>query len=741
MVPSSNFLRLVSCVSCLTSFTACESVLGLDEFSVVQQTDDDQVSGTSCTSHLDCGGGDSPYRCAHSLKRCARLSTADCTVLAGPDRDDRALWLGLLTSTSGAQMRANAARQASAVLAVDSINASGGVPFDSSAQDVHPVVLISCDASRDMLSAAGHLVTQLGVRAIIGPDESQDGVRLTTKVAIPNDALVVGPTATETRLADLLDDGLQWSMVPNDVLRAPWMRQQLRALEAALRDQRGSELKLAIAVRNDTQGQSARESLSTLTFGGTSLTDPANLGNRVRIDAYSPSATNQTALVDAYLEFAPDILMVFGMTEAVTQIMAPLEERWAAKRARTPAPEYVLTDAAKVPELLQLLARSGELRERVRGIGATYTLAARDVHAAFRAAYEQRYDRELAGVSGLDSTFDAVHAIAFAAASARQFPMTGRSLAAGLRALSAGRMQVDVRAEQLESSLERMAAGASLRVMGSLAPLAWDDRGAPSAGALEVWCVSAQAGRVEFSSSGFRADVPNEPPPLGGRGCQVTKAEPEPDQTAVGVPMSVEPIPSEPPDTAPSQPETSQTVDAGTPAAAPDAGMPDAAEPRTSTASIPCGTTACDPSRDFCCVSTLRGLMEDPQPEDFSCTRNRKDCAVSLHCTSDSDCTDGDVCCGITNATQCVPEAMCTSQAGTRLQCESSHSCATGLLCCAHLSPGAATYTSIVCEAQCGPVNQGLQLCETDADCMSTLVARTCKPSRVIPNLKLCGLL
>jgi ABC-type branched-subunit amino acid transport system substrate-binding protein len=740
MVASSIVLRFVSCVGCLTSFTACESVLGLDEFSVVQQTDDDHVSGTSCTSHLDCGSGDSPYRCAHALKRCARLSTADCTVLAGPDRDDRALWLGLLTSTSGPQMRANAARQASAVLAVDSINASGGVPFAATAQDVHPVVLIGCDAGRDMLRAAGHLVTQLGVRAIIGPDESQDGVLLTTKVAIPNDALVVGPTATETRLADLLDDSLQWSMVPNDGLRAPWMRQQLHALEAALRDQRGSELKLAIAVRDDTQGQSARESLSTLTFGGRSLTDAANLGNRVRIDAYSPDGPNQTALVDAYLEFAPDIVMVFGMTEAVTQIMAPLEERWAAKRARTPAPEYVLTDAAKVPELLQLLARSGELRERVRGIGATNTLAAREVHAAIRAAYEQRYDRELAGVSGLDSTFDAVHAIAFAAASARQFPLTGRSLATGLRTLSMGHLLVDVRADKLESSLERMAAGTSLRVMGSLAPLGWDDRGAPSAGALEVWCVSAQAGRVEFSSSGFRADVPNEPPQLSGRGCRVTQAEPEPDQTAVGVPMSVEPMPSRSPDTAPSQPEAPQTVDAGAPPAAADAGMPAAAAPSASTASIPCGATACDPSRDFCCVSTLRGLTEDPQPEDFSCARDRNDCAVSLHCTSDSDCTEGNVCCGITNTTRCVPEAMCASQAGTRLQCESSRSCATGLSCCAHLSPGVATYASILCEAECGPLGQGLQLCETDADCTNALVTLTCAPSRVIPNLKLCGL-
>lgn len=739
---SRAYLCFVSCVSCLTCFMACESVLGLDEFSVVQQTGGDQVSGRSCTTHRDCGDSDVQHRCVRSLGRCAPLRTEDCTVIAGPDRDDRALWIGMLSSTSGAQSRANVARQASAVIAVETINASGGVPFDAAAHDVHPLVMIACDASRDMLRAAGHLVTELGVRAIVGPDESQDGVLLTTKVAIPNDALVVGPTATETRLADLLDAGLQWSMVPNDVQRAPWMRQQLQALETALRSQRRREdLRLAIVVRDDAQGQSARESLSALTFGGKPLTDPANLGNRVRIDPYPPGATDYTALVDAYLEFMPDIVIVFGMTEAVTRIMTPLEERWAAKPAALPAPEYLLTDAAKVPELIDLLASSSELRERVRGIGATYTLDAHDVHTAFRERYEQRFAPELAGVSGLDSTFDAVHAIAFAAASARRFPVTGSELAAGLRVLSSGQMPGGVRPDQLESSLERAAAGASLRVMGSLAPLAWDDRGVRAAGALEVWCVAMQESRVEFAASGLRADVPNAPPELGARGCHGASPRPDPNQTAVGFGAQAVPGGGAGPDSAPSQRGAAPAMfDAG-PAVPVDPEAPVAQPPSASTASIPCGAAACNPSAgEFCCVSTLRGLGEDPQLQDFGCVRDRSDCALALHCTSDTDCGSGQVCCGITNTTQCVPESMCSAHAGTRLECESSSGCAGGQLCCAHLAPGAATYAQIACEADCGPVNQGILLCESDADCVGAAVLLSCGPSRVIPNLKLCGL-
>jgi ABC-type branched-subunit amino acid transport system substrate-binding protein len=740
--------RLFASVCCLTCFTACEAVLGLDDFTLLQQTDGGLVSGLSCTTHRDCAA-DADARCVRSLGRCATPRSAECSVVAGPDREDGAIWIGMLAPTSGVRARTNLARRASAVLAIDTINEQGGVPASASPGDRHRLVLVACDTSRDLLRPAEHLASDLAIKAIVGPDEGQDGVLLATKVAIPNDTLVIGPTATETRLADLLDDDLQWSMVPNDQLRAPWIRKQLDTLEASLHAERGrSELKLAIAVADDAQGQSARALLSSLTFDGKPLSDPLNLGVRVRIDAYQPAASDATALVDAYLEFAPDIVLVFGGAEAVTLVVRPLEERWAAKRPREPAPEYLLTDAAKVPELLDLLAKNAAMRERVRGIGATYTTAARDVHVAFRAAFERRYPRMFAAVSGLDSTFDAVYAIAFAIASAREVPQSGRAFAAGLASLSKGTQPVELVSEGVGEALERAAMGGSLRVLGSLAPLGWDERGAPLAGALEVWCVSEQNGAVEFASSELRADVPDDPPELGAHGCQGPTEMPGKPAT-VGAPMASAPAqsipagrPQEPSQGSQMEPQTPPVADAGAPADQPDASMPATEPPAMSIASIPCGAGTCNPrASEFCCVSTLRGLTEDPRPEDMSCARDRSDCAVSLRCTSDTDCASGQVCCGITNATECVPDAMCAAHAGTRFECESSRDCPAGLLCCAQLAPGAATYQRISCEPECGPLNQGILLCERDDDCIGAPVELTCTPSRVIPNLKLCGLL
>jgi ABC-type branched-subunit amino acid transport system substrate-binding protein len=716
-------------------------LLGLNEFSVVVQSDDDEVSGQSCAVHADCGESDAQYRCVATRRQCAALRTETCKVVAGPDRDDRSIWIGLVES---AQARASIARQTSAALAIDSINAAGGIPFDAAGTEVHPLVLIACDAGRDMLAAAGYLIHDLGVRAIIGPDESQDAFALATKVAIPNDTLVVSPTTTASALADLIDDGLLWSMVPNDAQRAPWMMQLLSALETALQSERDREdLKLAILVRDDAQAQSGRASLQGLTFGGKPLTDSVNLGNRVRVDAYPPGASAHSALVDAYVEFAPDIVIVFGMAETATQIIAPLERAWAAGGGDLPRPEYVLTDAAKVPELINALSRDSELRGRVRGVGATYTDAARDVHAEFVADYQKRDPLAVKGVSGLEATYDAVNAIGLALASQRKLPISGRELANGLRRLSSAETRVELRDDQLAIMLSRTAAGMPLRVVGALGPLAWDERGAPRAGALEVWCVSGRDGNVSFESSGLRAEVPGDPPVLEAHSC----AAPDSGRTAVGVPDSRSSDAAVPMEANDDPTDPAPTPDAGVPASGDaavsgEAPTTPATRPLEMTASIPCGASACDPRAGaYCCVSTLRGLTEDPRPSDFQCRTTPPEsanCAVALRCTSDTDCTGGQVCCGAASMTVCDSAAMCSARAGTRLACESSRGCPRGRTCCAHLAPGATNYSNVACETDCSALTQGISLCESDADCAGSFVPMRCTPSRIVPNLKLC---
>ena len=196
----------------------------------------------------------------------------------------------------------------------------------------------------------------------------------------------------------------------------------------------------------------------------------------------------------------------------------------------------------------------------------------------------------------------------------------------------------------------------------------------------------------------------------------------EAPNAAAGAPANVPEMPS---DAGPSVPG-----DAGVP---PDSG----AQPPPS--GIPCGRSSCDSQRGlFCCVSIARGAGEDPQPGDFSCESTAAPCAIALHCTSDTDCTGGEVCCGTGSQTGCMPAERCAAQAGTRLACESASDCAAGMLCCAHLTPGTTTYARVTCDTSCNLVESAVPLCRSDADCTAAGALGTCQPSRIVPNLSVC---
>ncbi len=749
-----GFFRVASGACCLVCFAACEAIVGLDELTVAVSSDASVAgAGQPCSAHRDCGDLAAQYRCVPGEQRCAALRTDACSPIAGPDEDPHAIWIGLLLSTSGPHASANLARQQGAVLAVEALNAAGGVrladPSSGGPAQPHPLVLVACDASRDALGAGKHLAVELGIRAIIGPDDSQDAVQLATKLAIPNDVLLVNPIASTANFADLLDDDLSWGMVPNDTDRLPWFVHQARALESVVAKDRGrSDLKLAIALRDDVQGYSKRPALGALSFGGKPLAEPENLGEHVRVDAYATDRGDLSELVDAYLAFRPDLVLLFGMSEAITRILTPLEERWAAVHPDYPPPEYLLTDAAKVPELIELGAQRDELRSRIRGLGATQPPASDRVHEAFASAYRQRFSSEVTEVSGLAATYDATHAVALAIASSGSLPSSGRELARALRRVSNGSRRMALERGELGPALAAAATGDALSIIGAFGPLRWDERGAAIDGALEVWCVGRSEGLTNFASSGFRVstlDVPRAGE-FGTCEREGVRTSPAPTTTrnlapdAGGAGPHAPMAPMEPPAVEPVPPST-VGPDAGTAGEPADAGGEVAPPTAAPAAVIPCGASACVvASGDYCCVSTVRGATEDPLPEDFACTSSSGvECALTLHCTSDSDCGGGSICCGMNNTTECVDEAECAERAGSRLSCETSRDCAGGQICCAQLAPAVSGYANVGCRDECSFQAGQLTLCESDADCAFAL--SSCRPSRIVPNLKMCNVL
>jgi ABC-type branched-subunit amino acid transport system substrate-binding protein len=507
---------------------ACNNILGLNDFEplaargtagvdgVGASADHSTAAGAaSCDSNAQCrelaaqtagaaGGASDVSVCVKPEHRCVRLQSEDCDVVAGEPIDDTAILIGTLFSTKGAQAATNLPRQQSATLAIEEINRAGGVP-GATGERPRPLVVVSCDESVNLLRAGNHLANELHVPAIIGPNTSQDTIELSNQVTTPAGTLIITPTAVASSIADLADDDFSWMMVPSDVQRAPLMIREVNDRETNIRTERGNAgVKLGIVFRNDALGIGTRTSLNDLVLNGKPLADPSNTGAKgyVTIDGYDPNAPDQSAIVQKYIAFAPDILVLAGTAEAVTKVLLPLEQGWTAPQR----PSYILIDSEKVPELLNAASKDDDLRSRVRGTGVTPTADCAANFNAFSLDYLARYQQGV-GPSGMGPSYDAAYSVAYALAATRDLPVSGANLAQGLRKLSGGSTRIDVGSVKLLAAFQLLSAGQNINGLGTFLPLEWNAKGAVVGGNIEVWCIGRSPGGPVYQSSGFTLDL------------------------------------------------------------------------------------------------------------------------------------------------------------------------------------------------------------------------------------------
>lgn len=474
------------------------------------------MTNQECTDKASAGGqgagGDGgvvPSVCIMPEGRCAPLLSDDCDSITGDYLDDRAIILGSLFSTKGAQAATNLPRQQAAALAIEQINAVGGVPRGDTSADARPLVMVSCDESTNLVRAAEHLVKDLAVPAIIGPNTSQDTLDVSTKVTVPGGTVVITPTAVASSITALSDKDLTWLMVPSDVQRAPLMISQINALETQLEGERSvSTIKLGIVFRNDALGIGTRTSLNDLVLNGKGLTDPINIGNHVQIDGYNAADTDQQTIVAKYVTFAPDIVVLAGTAEAITKVMVPLEDQWDTNK---PRPTYILIDSTKVPELLTAVSTHDGLSARVRGTGITPGPTGKNTPAeaynGFKIDYDLRFPGGTSTISGMGPAHDAAYAVGLALAATRDQPVSGKAIAEGLRKLASGPTKITTLGTNLLPAFQKLTAGDSLTVVGSFGVLDWDGNGAVKGGTLEMWCIGGTTAKPAYQSSGLLFDI------------------------------------------------------------------------------------------------------------------------------------------------------------------------------------------------------------------------------------------
>jgi ABC-type branched-subunit amino acid transport system substrate-binding protein len=413
----------------------------------------------------------------------------------------------------------NLQRQQSATLAAEEINAVGGIPTPPSGGKRQKLVMLSCNevdpagtpAGTVLRRAGAHLINDLHVPAIVGPNTSQDTIELSNAVsAAQGGTLILTPTAVAAQIADLMDNDLTWLMVPSDQQRGPLMINQINQLETELKAARGkSIMKLGIVYRDDAVGLGTLRSLNGLIFNGQPLNAAINTGSggNVSIDGYQVSgATNQDAIVNKYVNFAPDIIVLAGLAEVITTVMNPIEQRWSdAGSARA---WYVLTDQVKGPDLRTSTTNMPNLRTRVRGTGLTPGQDSISVQTAFELSYNAKYGKN-PDASGAGPSYDSTYAIAYALAGTRDLPVSGEAISKGLRKLAGG-MTIPVGSgSPLLTAFGKLAAGENINAIGTYLPMEWDDKGAVVNGTIEIWCVGLPGGSTTpaYGSSGLTYDI------------------------------------------------------------------------------------------------------------------------------------------------------------------------------------------------------------------------------------------
>jgi ABC-type branched-subunit amino acid transport system substrate-binding protein len=542
-----------------SAFVGCNSIIGLDQFEISQTGGAGGRGGTAGTGGASGGGGTGgnnfdggtdarvaecqtnqectdrataaamalfqeagppdgsdggppgivPAMCVQSIGKCVELLSVDCQTITGDYLNDDAILLGTLFSTIGAQGATNLQRQRSATLAFEEINTKGGLPPHTTGGSRRPIVAISCDEFTNPTRAATHLIDELHVPAIVGPNTSQDTINISQNISIKGGTVMMTPSAVASSIADLVDDDLTWLMAPSDVQRAPLMIKQINDLETQLKTDRSkTTIKFGIIYRDDALGQGTQKALIPLKINGASLTGQPSY---VRIDGYQPTAPNQTTLVNNYVAFAPDIIALAGTAEAITAVMNPLEAAWNSE-AGIERPYYVTIDSAKVPDLLASAANAAYpgLRSRVRGTGITPTTDAQLVLDTFKIAYQNRYGAQPTA-SSTGPSYDAAYAISYAITAIKNLPVTGKNIAAGLRQLAGGPTVIEVGSTKILAAFQKLTTGGDgggekISLIGTFSPLDWDMSGAPVSAKLEMWCIGA-TGTPAYGSSGLFYDL------------------------------------------------------------------------------------------------------------------------------------------------------------------------------------------------------------------------------------------
>ena len=378
------------------------------------------------------------------------LVACSCTLVVPPPTDTApALKLGLLLNYTGSP-EASADRERAFNLAIDHVNAGGGVLGQ-------PVTGVTADATSDpqvAVEAARQLIEVEGVHAIVGPNASSAALPVAETVAGPAGVPLISPSATSPQLSTVPDQGYFFRTALSDAIQGPVL--------ASLTRERGFD-NVGFIYLDDAYGQGLAAAFAQA-WDGTLRSVALEVNRTNHLEVLRESADGG----------AQALVVVTPEDQAVALIRTALDEGLFD--------QFVFGDAAKRLRLVQEIGGA-----RLGGMYGTAGASAPDNDATpeWEAAFIEAYGA-LPVLAYVKETYDATIALALAAQAAGS--VEGPAMRDQLRAIGGppGRI-VPGTPVGVGDGLHRLAAGQLINYEGAANTLDWDDNGDLREGYVGIW--------------------------------------------------------------------------------------------------------------------------------------------------------------------------------------------------------------------------------------------------------------
>lgn len=450
---------------------------------------DGPAAGGECQRNSECSPGDA---CVSGT--CVSLTSAECPTVLGAAASgaigDESVVFGAILPTLvtapptflGSLSELAASMSASLSLAVSDFASVSGLPAVPGSTGRRPVVFVTCADNHSAATATAateHLVSDLGVAAIVGSGYSTFTNAIASELAtLQSSALLLAPRSTGS--GPSAGGTNTWHVALPDNLEAEALASVAQYVGSALDGGSGSTV---IAYKGDDYGTNVATLVSKTLPGVQSTYSYGNSDD----PAYTPDFSPVVATV---LAASPRVIVIVGTDEAVVSIVQAIETHWSSATR----PRYVLSSGLLTPGLWQALAASDPTmaRNRMLGVAGGSTSSA---FSAYQSALDQAAGNAYAIASGVPEVYDAAYLLAYSTVAIGSVSVTGPSLVIGFAQLSGtgGAPVVSVGSAALGSTFQVLAEGQPIALQGATGSLALkpasQGRGSEEA---QVWCIPAR---------------------------------------------------------------------------------------------------------------------------------------------------------------------------------------------------------------------------------------------------------